>query len=178
MKWKEKRILFYLFNHTKGIDKHNMQQLAMASAGSMDGAHALIKKFLTEDYLIKKESKFKLSIKSENLIEMLYLNAQELMLNVKNILQNNFDRIVEIKGGVTGLFFTYTEKSHMFRFHPEEHKDKLLIKIRLPNLIGEAIDSKSNELYISEKVLLKTKFLETVVNAHLEMIDKLNGQEV
>lgn len=178
MKWKLKRILFYLFSNKGGVDRHSMQQIAMAATNSVEESYALIKQLLKEGHVIREKSKFKLAPESTELIERLYVDVENLMQKMKERLQNNLGDRVEIKGGVTGLYFTYTNKLHMFRFHPEEHKGDLLIRVRLPNLIGEVLDNKSNELYLSKKVLMKTAFIETVINAHLEMIDVLNAQEM
>lgn len=176
MNWKE-RVLFYMKSSNGLISRRSMEPILMKGCTDYESSVERLKVLLDEKVIERIESdqfSFKLTDKGDSTISSFFMSAEGFMKSVFERLSNLLSGIdeIELKGGTTGVYFTYTNRLHMFRFHPEEHKGELLLRVRLPNLIGEAIGYKSNEIYISQDILEKTRILEDLVKAHIDMIDK------
>jgi len=179
--WRDK-VLFYTKSNGGKITRRSLEPMLMNGCETYDDSLERFKSILDENLLERiedEEYSFGLTEIGSQKIAPFYKSAISVMelvrIRLKELVKSRTS--IELKGGLTGIYFTYTGLS-MFRFHPDMSDDGVFLFVRLPNLIGNAIGNKSNELYVSEEILRKTEFLEMVVNAHLEMIDKLHDQEV
>jgi len=150
--------------------------------GTYEDSQSRIKTLLDEGYVERsKKNKgfFGLTEKGDLYITSFYDSVVELMelvhSRILKVVENKKE--VELKGGITGIYFTYTKMS-MFRFHPYKGMEETLLFVRLPNLIGESINHKSNEIYITKDHLDRTTLLEDVIQCHLKMVDEFYGKDV
>ncbi len=132
----------------------------------------LLNETVADTWLIRSDSKYALSQSAQEFIQPFHEECKKLMDDVRERLYSRFGDRIKFQGGATGLFFKYSRLT-MFRFHPKEVNNDLVLHVRLPNLNDERSQYKFNELYLSKIVLEKTDLLEVVVDIHLKMVDKI-----
>lgn len=177
------KALFQLKSSEGLISRRSLEPLLMNGTSSYDQSLDRLKELLDRKYISRVDGdshSFKLTQAGDIRITPYYESVVVLMgilrQRLESILKDRHD--IELKGGITGLYFTYTKLS-TFRFHPYKGKENEgLLLVRLPNLIGEAIDHKSNELYMSREILERTSLLEDVVTTHVKMIDDYYSEKV
>jgi len=179
MNWKDSA-LFIFKSSGEELSRRIIEPILM-HGGTYEDSQNRMKILLDEGYVKRSDNKlyFELTEKGNLYITPCYNSVIKLMDVVQPLVRKAVGDIsnIELKGGITGIYFTYTKMS-MFRFHPYRSKEETFLFVRLPNLIGKAIDHKSNELYISREILEGTSFLEDVVKAHIKMIDDYYSEEV
>lgn len=177
------KVLFHLKSSEGLISRRSLESLLMNGASSYEQSLDRIRELLNKEYILRVDGdghSFKLSQAGDIRITPYYESVVILMGILRQRLEFIFkDRHdIDLKGGITGLYFTYTKMS-MFRFHPYKGKENEgLLIVRLPNLIGDTIDHKSNELYMSREILERTSLLEDVVKAHINMVDDYYSEEI
>lgn len=174
MNWKDSA-LFSFKSAGKELSRRIVEPILM-HGGTYEDSQIRMKTLLDEGYVKrsdKNDHSFELTEKGDMYITPYFNSVKKLMSlvrhKVEKVLEKKND--VEVNGGLTGIYFTYI-KSTMFRFHPYKGRKKTFLFVRLPNLIGEEIEYKSNEFYISQKTLERTSFLEDIINVHLKMVDE------
>lgn len=180
MNWKESA-LFYFKSSGVELTRRIVEPILMRG-GTYEDSQNRMKILLDEGYVkrsLKNKLSFELTEKGDLYITPYFQSVIELMdlvrPRIERVVENRKE--IELKGGITGMYFTYTKMS-MFRFHPFKGEEEALLFVRLPNLIGESISHKSNEIYITKEHLDRTTFLEDVIQSHLKMVDEFYEKDV
>ena len=181
MNWLDS-VLFHTKSNGGSISRRSIEGLLSQGLNSYDDSIKRLKSLVSDDYIQRASEEnhsWELTKKGDQYITPYFESVKELMDLVRPQVRKAVGDIsdIEVKGGITGIYFTYTKMS-MFRFHPYRSKGETFLFVRLPNLIGEAIEHKSNEIYLSREVLEHTTFLRDIIFAHLDMVDKYYKQEM
>ena len=162
------------------VTRRIIEPLLLGGSKGYEDAQDRMKELLTNNLLTRVKNDnftFKLTEAGDLRITPYFNSVGSLMTLVKPRIEEvvKFKDEIIVKGGTSGIYFTYTKLS-IFRFHPYHLKGEAILHVRLPNLIDDSLNFKSNEIYLSKEVLEKTSLLEDLIKAHIKMIDQLYAE--
>lgn len=166
-------VLFSAKAHDGILSRRLIEPLLMKGCISFDETTERLQKLLSDGLVEREEKSFKLTDLGDQAINLFYNDA---MIQMELIGKNigaiiNSAHGIELKGGITGLYFMYKE-IYTFGFYP--HKGitgEFLLNMRLPNLIGEAVGHHPTSILLSINLIEKTNILDDLIKAHIRMID-------